>query len=239
VANGTDNAQPPADGGPLLSRREQLLEVAIVLFMVMPSALAYLFPEWQASLSFRLAAFSSITRDLGLLGIIWLLLRRDAEPMTTIGWAAPSVWKEVGLGVLLFVPFRVAGAALMAISLTLGVSSGSGARLAFMVARGPVEAFLGLIMVGVVALTEETVFRGYLIHRLSTALRSATWAVALSTVLFSLLHAYQGPLGVLGNGFAGLVFALVYLWRKSLIAPIVMHFALSFVIIVLPALVRL
>jgi hypothetical protein len=43
--------------------------------------------------------------------------------------------------------------------------------------------------------------------------------------------------GFSGNGpFAkrrGLVFALVYAWRQSLIAPIVMHFLQDFIVVVL------
>jgi uncharacterized protein len=34
-------------------------------------------------------------------------------------------------------------------------------------------------------------------------------------------------------GFVGLVFALVCVWRKSLIAPMVMHFLQDFIVIVL------
>jgi len=38
-------------------------------------------------------------------------------------------------------------------------------------------------------------------------------------------------------GVMGLVFALVYLWRQSLVAPMVMHFLQDFIgIVLLPAL---
>jgi membrane protease YdiL (CAAX protease family) len=52
-------------------------------------------------------------------------------------------------------------------------------------------------------------------------------------VIFSLGHGYEGSAGVITVGFMGLVFALVYLWRGSLVAPMVMHFLQDFIGIVL------
>jgi membrane protease YdiL (CAAX protease family) len=60
-------------------------------------------------------------------------------------------------------------------------------------------------------------------------------AVVLSAAIFSLGHGYEGSAGVVTVGVMGLVFALVYLWRKSLVAPMVMHFLQDFIgIILLP-----
>ena len=41
--------------------------------------------------------------------------------------------------------------------------------------------------------------------------------------MFAFGHTYEGFAGVLIVGVMGVVFALVYVWRKSLVAPIVMH----------------
>jgi membrane protease YdiL (CAAX protease family) len=60
-------------------------------------------------------------------------------------------------------------------------------------------------------------------------------AVLVSTVIFSLGHGYEGTAGVITVGVLGLTFALVYVWRKSLVAPVVMHFLQDFIgIILLP-----
>jgi membrane protease YdiL (CAAX protease family) len=87
--------------------------------------------------------------------------------------------------------------------------------------------------VGVVALAEETLFRGYLILRFQALLRSSAWAVLLSSAIFSVGHGYEGSAGLVTVGVMGVVFAVVYLWRRSLVAPIVMHFLQDFLSIVL------
>ncbi len=46
-------------------------------------------------------------------------------------------------------------------------------------------------------------------------------------------HGYEGSLGVVTVGIMGLIFNVIYLWRKSLVAPMVMHFLQDFISIVL------
>jgi membrane protease YdiL (CAAX protease family) len=100
------------------------------------------------------------------------------------------------------------------------------------------EFLLAFVLVVIVALAEETIFRGYLILRLKAITSSPAAAVLLSAAIFSLGHGYEGSAGVVTVGVMGLVFALVYIWRQSLIAPIVMHFLQDFIGIVLLPLLR-
>ncbi len=86
---------------------------------------------------------------------------------------------------------------------------------------------------------EETIFRGYLILRFREVTSNTAAAVLLSAVLFSLGHGYEGSAGVVTVGVMGLVFALVYLRRRSLVAPMVMHFLQDFIGIVLVPLLGL
>jgi membrane protease YdiL (CAAX protease family) len=72
-----------------------------------------------------------------------------------------------------------------------------------------------------------------LILRFKSLTNSAALAAILSAVVFSIGHGYEGSAGVITVGTLGLVFALVYLWRGSLIAPMVMHFLQDFISIVL------
>jgi membrane protease YdiL (CAAX protease family) len=65
------------------------------------------------------------------------------------------------------------------------------------------------------------------------------WAALLSAFIFSLGHGYEGSSGVVTVGAMGFVFALVYLWRGSLVAPMVMHFLQDFIGIVLVPLLGL
>jgi membrane protease YdiL (CAAX protease family) len=61
-------------------------------------------------------------------------------------------------------------------------------------------------------------------------------AALLSSIVFSLGHGYEGMAGVISVFSIGVVLALVYLWRKSLVAPIVIHFLTDFATIILPTL---
>jgi membrane protease YdiL (CAAX protease family) len=58
-------------------------------------------------------------------------------------------------------------------------------------------------------------------------------AVLLASVIFAIGHGYEGSAGIATVGVMGVIFALVYLWRGSLVAPIVMHFLQDFLAIVL------
>ena len=94
-----------------------------------------------------------------------------------------------------------------------------------------------MVLVVIVAVAEETIFRGYLMLRLQAITASPAAAVVLSAVIFSLGHGYEGSAGVVTVGVMGAVFALVYLWRQSLVAPMVMHFLQDFIgIVMLPLL---
>ncbi len=58
-----------------------------------------------------------------------------------------------------------------------------------------------------------------------------------SSFIFALGHGYEGTAGVMTVGTMGMVFALVYLWRGSLVAAMVMHFLQDFTgILLLPLL---
>jgi membrane protease YdiL (CAAX protease family) len=60
----------------------------------------------------------------------------------------------------------------------------------------------------------------------------APTAIVLSAFIFSIGHGYEGTAGVITVGVMGLAFALVYLWRRSLVAPMIMHCFVDFVSIV-------
>ena len=89
------------------------------------------------------------------------------------------------------------------------------------------------MLVTVVAVAEETIFRGYLLLRFPVVVRSTAASVLLSSATFAVGHGYEGSAGLVTVGVMGAVFALVYLWRRSLVAPIVMHFLQDFLGIVL------
>jgi membrane protease YdiL (CAAX protease family) len=223
---------------PQPDRKEQFLELSTFLFLIVPSmALSYLIKQ-EDNLSFRLSAIASILRDLALVGLILFFLWRNREAVRSIGWTPRNVWKEVLLGVSLFFPlFYISGYLENALH-AAGLSLPSAPQPSFLFPKGPVEVALALIMVLVVAIAEETIFRGYLILRFRVMMSNVA-AVLLSIAVFALGHGYEGTAGLVTVAFMGLVFTLVYQWRQSLVAPMVMHFLQDFAVIVLPPLLAM
>lgn len=74
------------------------------------------------------------------------------------------------------------------------------------------------------AVSEEVLFRGYLMERIEE-LTGRSWAAVLATVvLFVGGHAaHFGPVTNAWQTLLTLVFAGLYLWRRDLTAPIVLH----------------
>jgi membrane protease YdiL (CAAX protease family) len=218
-------------------RRVQLTEVAVFLFLIVPSmALSFLVVK-QGNLSFVLTAVATILRDLGLVSLIFFFLWRNGEPLDLLGWTSRNIREEIALGLWLFIPLFYGMVMLEQALQASGLSAPSTPLPSFLAAKGIAQSLLASLLVIVVAAAEETIFRGYLILRLQTVFASPAAAVVLSAVIFSLGHGYEGSTGVVTVGVMGLVLALVYLWRQSLVAPMVMHFLQDFLgIVLLPVL---
>jgi membrane protease YdiL (CAAX protease family) len=219
-----------------VSRREQALEVSVFLFLIVPSMVLSFFAVKQGTLGFVLTAVATIMRDLGLLSLILFLIWRNKEPISQIGWTFRNGWRDIPLGILLSIPLFYGAILLERTLQALGFSVPATPTPSFLAVKGMGEIVLAVILVVVVAVTEETIFRGYLMLRFRATTASCAVAVLLSAAIFSLGHGYEGSAGVVTVGAMGLAFALVYLWRKSLVAPIVMHFVQDFVSIVVVAL---
>jgi membrane protease YdiL (CAAX protease family) len=99
----------------------------------------------------------------------------------------------------------------------------------------PLHGHLPNLLINVVAVwftagfIEEMMWRGYLMNRVVDLVGSTTlaWSIALigSAAIFGIIHAYQGPLGILRTGVAGLLFGIAYLivGRRNLWILIIAH----------------
>lgn len=86
---------------------------------------------------------------------------------------------------------------------------------------GEVRSFL--LMVGIAAIGEEYLFRGFAYQILADPL--GAWpAVLLTSASFGLSHGYQRAIGVIRASCLGLLLALPVLWTGSLFPSIVAHF---------------
>lgn len=63
---------------------------------------------------------------------------------------------------------------------------------------------------------EESYFRYYLLTKFENHLPNAIFRIALSTILFSLCHMYEGPWGILNAVLAGVLLSVLFVKYKSL-----------------------
>jgi membrane protease YdiL (CAAX protease family) len=233
MANSLNTNQTNAGSGTQPSRREQLFEVAVFLFLIVPSLAFSFFAVKQGSVGFVLTAVATILRDLALVSLILFFVWRNRESVKLLGWTFQNGWRDIVLGIVLFIPLFYGTALEDSALQSAGFSAPSTPLPSSLTATGPAQLLLAFVLVVIVALSEETIFRGYLILRFKAITTSSAVAAVLSAFVFSLGHGYEGTAGVVTVGTMGLAFALVYLWRKSLVAPIVMHFLQDFIGIVL------
>lgn len=224
-----------------LGPKGQLAEILVFLLLIGPSTVLslLLINQPQSTMGFIPLAVMVVFRNLGLVALILYFLWRNGEPISRIGWRLDGVWREVLLGLALAGPFFLFSGWMGQFFLHAGLSPAPPDAESMLTPHSPAQFTLATLLTVVVAIAEETIFRGYLLLRLSFVSRSVGFAVILSTLIFSMGHGYEGIAGIATVGVMGLIFALIYLWRGSLVAPAIMHFFQDFVtIVVVSALVQ-
>jgi membrane protease YdiL (CAAX protease family) len=84
------------------------------------------------------------------------------------------------------------------------------------------DGTVGMILVG---LSEEVVFRFYLINLLLLRGMSPTTAIIASTLIFGGIHWSYGGGAVVFATFAGLVLSMIFMSTRNLIVPVIAHAA--------------
>lgn len=162
----------------------------------------------------RVYAVEYLTPLLVLPALTWLLHRRGAS-WAELGLHAPASWSRFAWWVV-----GTTAAALVLNRLVRWLPTVWGGAWP----ASPFEALAGhtatLLVAGfytlfLVGLTEELIFRGFLMSRLAGlfgATSPAWWVAAVVTALvFGAAHAQQGALGILNGSVLGLLFGAVYL----------------------------
>lgn len=216
------------------SKRIQLFEVGVFLFLIMPSLVLSSFSLQQHSLTFSVFILSSILQNTALLCLVLFFIWRNQESMASIGWTRKHPWKEGLVGIALFFPL-VVGVKLLESGLRKNGIPIPETPPDYLTPTSVDQFILAFVFLVVVAVSEEVIFRGYLIRRFINLSDRPVFSVVLAAAIFSLGHGYQGVGGIIEVGALGIVFGAIYVWRGSLWAPIVMHFLQNFIgIVVIP-----
>ncbi|MGE0079887.1 MAG: lysostaphin resistance A-like protein [Thiohalomonadaceae bacterium] len=197
-----------------------LAQVLLLLVLVLPSL--GLSPLLADDIGFPVIAASVMVRDLALLGLVAYFVWSEGEGAQAIGWRPAGFDREAALGALLFLPVLTGLALLQWLLGALG-SPPPVPPPAAMIPEGAGQWVLAAFLLVIVAVTEETLFRGFLITRLRALSGSTAFALVLSTLVFAVGHGYQGRTGVVAVAALGLCYGAIFLWRGSLVAPATLH----------------
>jgi membrane protease YdiL (CAAX protease family) len=89
--------------------------------------------------------------------------------------------------------------------------------------NSPLEAGIFLVVVVLAGGVREELQRAFILHRFEQRLGGAKLGLALFTVAFGMFHLDQGFDVAIAVGLLGLFWGLVYIRRRSIVAPMVNH----------------
>jgi len=180
-------------------------------------------PDKQLSLPFVLVL--SIGDSLLLIVLMIWLLRAHGDDPWTLWRGHRRLAREVALGILL-VPVAV-----MLVGLLLGsvrelapwLRNVPTNPLEALASGGPGEAALFGVVAIVAGGIREELQRAFLLQRFERHLGGAAVGVVVLSTAFGLGHLMQGWDAVIATGILGAFWAVVYLRRRSSVAPIISH----------------
>ncbi len=89
--------------------------------------------------------------------------------------------------------------------------------------RNRTDALLFAAVVMIAGGMREEVQRGFIIHRFGQYLGGAGWGVLVHSIAFGLGHIEQGLDAMIVTGVLGALWGLLYIARRSIVAPMVSH----------------
>ena len=90
-----------------------------------------------------------------------------------------------------------------------------------------------VLLTAVVAFYEELLFRGFVLPRLRLLTGSWWSAILLGAAAFGVLHFYEGAIAVILVMGLAVFLSVLFVWRGSLMAPVVTHFLFNMVQLIL------
>lgn len=209
--------------------QKNILGISVLLLLAITFTLNYLANTYYRDgiLNFKSPGFwLYVVNSCLAIGILFLNKKAMYWSWANIGLGKPkNWWKPVLASILTF------AAIIMFVEFIKPFIDriGGSADVSFLMAinHNPARLFFALIVVWVVSgFVEEIIFRGFLINTLDILLGQSSWslwaALAISSLIFGGLHAYQGLTGVLNTTCIGLIFGIAYLLNGRRIWPLIL-----------------
>ena len=202
------------------SRNWTWIGLAIALFGLPAIVAVY---NWQVSAPSNATIALREILILGLTGLLlWIVVKRERLPLTSIGLGFDRPGRSVLRGLALLVVLFVVLLGILAGYSALGIKYGEGAKIA-------PSLWVALLTVVRAGISEEVFYRGFALERLESLSGSKRAATAIVILFFAAFHYRQGLAGIFIALVIGAILTLFYLWKRDLLAAIVAHFMVDFI----------
>ena len=192
------------------------------LIVLVPAIGAFTARRLQSA---EVAATSKPMRYVRIMAALWTItllaifsLHLYHEGPVDIGLRPPHVLAQYLLGIA--VPFALVGLSRR----RRDAGSSYVERIKIVLPDSRTEWTLFVALAATAGFCEEFLYRGYALTKIAQLSGSVAVGVLLSTIAFGAAHWYQGRMGMIGAGIAGLLYALVYIATGSLLPCILGHF---------------
>jgi uncharacterized protein len=166
----------------------------------------------------------SLVDTVILLGLIWLFLRTHGEHPREIFLGRRPVSREAVVGVPLILMAIALGAAVLLTVQRFAPELHTVEHNPLQaLIRTPRDAWLFAIVVVIAGGVREEIMRAFLLHRFEVWLGGGRVGVVVTSAVFGFGHMVQGVDAALATGVLGAFWGIVYLRRRSVMAPIVSH----------------
>lgn len=175
-------------------------------------------------LSPRFVFTLSLLDTLFVVGLVFFFLKAHHESPGAVLLGQKRVWREVFLGIALVPAIFILAALLLKGITTLAPELHN-------VPRNPLEDMLRnrqdamtfAVVVTIAGGVREEIQRGFILHRFSQYLGGGAVGIVVFSVIFGLGHVDQGFDAVIATGALGAAWGVLYLARRSIVAPMVSH----------------
>ncbi len=159
----------------------------------------------------------SIFDLVGTFLVLWIFMKFvDKENFIELGFQTQNRLKEFSIGILIGLIIMLTG-----YSLLIHFEEIFFIKVNFDFK----ELIISIILFTIVAIVEETLFRGYILKNLMCSFNKYI-ALVISSILFSLMHGFNPNVDLFSLFdlfLAGIVLGLSYIYTKNLWFPIAMH----------------
>lgn len=224
----SDSYAPEVQASPTLIQRARALTEVLVVALGGYAIILLMAPAFhlagQDLLSRpRLLVFVLIVEGTLSMAFVFLFLYLNGERPAKFGFVWRRPLREIGIG-LLVVPVLFLGTVAVGLFFRQFFPqyvTEENPLLQIIQSRDVLQLFLfSSIYVGGF---KEEIQRAFVLVRFGEFLGGYGVGLAIWTVFFGVGHLIQGVDNAFGAGLLGLMFGIVFLWRKCLIAPILAH----------------